>query len=361
MSFLAPAIEIAPFLPMRGIYYIGQYGTSGYANAARGYLYHYYSLGTPITWDPLYFDGSEMEDDDPINVVVKSLINKTIDYDFIIIHSTPDLWPGLLKQKKMDNCGRIVVGYCTWETSQLPDAWVTSINNSVHELWVPSEYNRQAFIASGVTKLIRVVPHIYLPPQTMDRKRININDETVYTFYTIGEMNARKSIAETIETFCRTFTKDDPTRLLVKTHYKDYDTKNRLTCENKVIDILENFPEHAPVLVFADKCSSKQISAIHTVGDCYVALSKSEGFGLPIFDAFHRGKKIITTGYGGQLDFLHGDYPGLVRYTLGPAAGMRNYAGFENETQDHTWAIPDFNHASELMRKNYEEFKGASL
>ena len=78
MSLQLAKIEVTPFLPMRGIYYIGQYGTCGYAAAARGYLYHYYSLGIPITWDPLVFDESEVEDHNPYNVVIKSLINKEI-------------------------------------------------------------------------------------------------------------------------------------------------------------------------------------------------------------------------------------------------------------------------------------------
>jgi hypothetical protein len=57
---------------IKGIYYIGQYGTSGYASAARGYLYHYHTTGVPITWEPLYFDNSVMEDDE-YNKIVKKL------------------------------------------------------------------------------------------------------------------------------------------------------------------------------------------------------------------------------------------------------------------------------------------------
>lgn len=344
-------IKITPFLPMKGIYYIGQYGTSGYASAARGYLYHYYSLGIPITWEPLRFDSSDMEDDDPYNVVVKSLINKKIDYDFIVMHSTPDLWPVFFKQKQSEINGKIVVGYCTWETTMVPDNWVKCINETVNELWVPSSYNMKSFMDSGVVKPIRVVPHIYLPHEPLDRKRININDESVYTFYTIGEMNPRKSIKETVSTFCQTFSKNDKVRLLVKTHYKDYNLRNQTTCQNILEDIVNGFPNCAPVYLFLDKFSIKQINALHSVGDCYIGLSKSEGFGLPIFDAFNMGKKIITTGYGGQLDYLSPKYPGLVKYTMEEVRGMENYSGFENAGRKQEWAIPDLEHFRELMKK----------
>lgn len=357
MSFQPTEIKVTPFLPMKGIYYIGQYGTSGYATAAKGYLYHYYSLGTPICWDPLYFDDSEMEDSDSYNVVVKSLINKKIEHDFVIIHSTPDLWPGLYKQKRYAIEGRVIIGYCTWETNVVPENWVNCINGIVHELWVPSEYNKEHFAASGVTKLIRVVPHIFLPSSPLDRKKININDESVYTFYTIGELNSRKSILETISAFCNTFSSSDKVRLLIKTHYKDYTTKNRQICESQINSVLNRFPNHPNVIVMLDKCSSKQIAAIHAVGDCYVSLSKSEGFGLPIFDAHHMGKKIIATGYGGPMDFLKFSNADFVKYTLAPVDGMKNYAGFEDASRNQQWAIPDLIHASELMRKKYEESK----
>ena len=361
MSFQTAEIKVTPFLPMKGIYYIGQYGTSGYASAAKGYLYHYYSLGTPITWDPLYFDESELDDADPYNVVVKSLINKSIEHDFVILHSTPDLWPSFIKQKQSVMEGRILIGYCTWDTNRIPETWVKSINDTVHELWVPSEYNRQAFFISGVTKLIRVVPHVHLPPQPIERSKVSINDQSVYTFYTIGELNERKSIQETIETFCKTFTAKDRVRLLVKTHYRDYTAKNKAWCENEINDILGRFPDAPPVYAFVDNCTTQQIFALHTVGDCYLGLSKSEGFGLPIFDAHNLGKQIITTGYGGQLDFLKKDYAGLVRYTMGPAEGMRNYSGFDGKGQTYEWAIPDFDHAAQLMKKYYEESKNSIL
>ena len=348
---LIPKLEVTPYLPIRGIHYIGQYGTSGYATAAKGYLYHYHCMGTPITWDPLHFDDSEMEDSDPYNVVIKSLINKDIECDFGIIHCTPDLWPSLLKKKKYVIEDKAMVEYCTWETSQIPDYWVECINESVWELWVSSTYNKEACERSGVTKTIRVVPHVYLPPTPIIRNRINLNDPIRYTFYTIGEMNARKSILDVVSVFCKTFTAKDSVRLIVKTHYKDYTSKSIRVCEDQIAAVAEQFPDSPPVIVLATPLTCQQITALHTIGDCYVSLSKSEGFGLPIFDAFHMGKAIIATGYGGHMDYLGKDFPGLVNYELVPTEGMAGYAGFEYKNGKHEWAQPNLEHASELMRK----------
>ena len=44
------------------IYYVGQSGMSGYANAAKGYIADYILKGHSIQWHPLYFDTSKYTD-----------------------------------------------------------------------------------------------------------------------------------------------------------------------------------------------------------------------------------------------------------------------------------------------------------
>lgn len=355
-------LELMAGLPIKGIYYIGQYGTCGYACAAKGYLYHYFSLGVPITWHPLYFeDDVSLSKDDPYNVVVSALINKRIpEYDVVIMHSTPDLWPDFRRDLAEKINGKIVIGYCTWETNKLPSLWVECINKSVNEVWVPSRYNKEAFKASGVTIPIRVVPHIFLNQPLPARERIRLvgNEEIVlrkdlFTFYTIGEMNMRKSIEDLIHVFCKTFTRNDPVRLVVKTHYKDYYKKNKKKCTEAIKAILLEYPHHPEVVGVVENLKGFEILGLHSIGDCYVSLTKSEGFGLTIFDAFNYGKKVIATGYGGHMDFLTKDYPGIVNYTLGPVKGMTTFS--ENYSDDQVWAYPDLEHAGQLMKKVFDE------
>ena len=119
--------------------------------------------------------------------------------------------------------------------------------------------------------------------------------------------------------------------------------------------ILDKYPNHAPVITLLDSMTSKQIQAIHSIGDCYVSLTRSEGFGLTIFDAYNYGKKIICTGYGGHIDFLKSDYEGLVKYSLGKVFGMLSYSGFDGVSENQKWAYPDSNHASVIMNVFYKE------
>lgn len=348
-----------PILPTKGIYYIGQYGTSGYASAARGYLYHYFTLGVPITWDPLYFDDSELSDDDPYNIVIKSFINKRLSYhDTVIMHSTPDLWPRFRREKQAALNNKIIIGYCTWETNKLSPDWVNCINQSVNEVWVPSKYNQETFLNSGVERTIRVVPHIFLYKPLPNRENIKLTDNSngnvlandKYTFYSIGELNSRKNIMGLLDAFCTTFSSADNVRLILKVHYKDYTELNKLKCKNMIMEKLMSFSNCPEVICLFDSMTSDQILSIHSIGDCYITLTKSEGFGLTIHDAFNYGKKIIVTGYGGQLDFLGINHPGLVGYKIGEVDGMES----KNYGSDQVWAHPDLDHAKQLMKEMYD-------
>jgi glycosyltransferase involved in cell wall biosynthesis len=94
--------------------------------------------------------------------------------------------------------------------------------------------------------------------------------------------------------------------------------------------------------------TEREILGLHSLGDCYVSLCKSEGFGLTIFEAFKYGKQVITTGYGGQVDFLGKNYEGLVQYKLGNIPKeMKEFSKYY--TDDQQWANPILDHAKDLM------------
>jgi len=65
------------------------------------------------------------------------------------------------------------------------------------------------------------------------------------------------------------------------------------------------------------------------------------------FEAATLGKPVIMTGWGGQLDYLGSNYPGLVRNALTPVSGWLPFASYRSTQR---WATADARHARELMR-----------
>ncbi len=337
------------------IKYIGQSGTSGYASAAKGYLADYVLRNIPVTWSPLYFDNSKNDKHYYVDALAESVIDKSYSkYDRLIIHSTPDLWQStVLQHKHIDD----IVGYCAWETSKLPTKWVDHIN-MVNQVWVPSVFNKQSFIESGVKTEIKVVPHIWHPQQLIKKSNIKIYDycrtevsSDKYTFYSIGELNFRKGIEDLVTVFDKFNDSYKDTQLIVKLHYKDYSQQSKEYCISKLRSLTNKIG--TDIFLIFENLTNQEVLALHSFGDCYVSLNKGEGFGLTIFDAFNYGKKVVTTGYGGQVDFLGNDYNGLVKYKIDKVNGMDSFS--TNYSSDQEWAYPDLEHAWELLIKSYED------
>ena len=64
--------------------------------------------------------------------------------------SAPTAW-------NLDFYGRYRVGRATFGTDRIPDGWVERCN-ALDELWLPSDFHRETFTASGVdARKIRVI------------------------------------------------------------------------------------------------------------------------------------------------------------------------------------------------------------
>jgi len=352
----------------KSILYICQNGTSGYANAAKGYIYDYISKKIPVKTQ--YFNCSdEVNENDRFHQYLNSNTSTEIQYNTIIVHSTPDIWTDVIKNAPNINLdGKVVIGRTVWEFEKLLPAWVNAINESIVDIVsVPTEWNKQCFIKSGVTKSIIVEPHVYVdyPHKnvgltTLSKKSIVISkDENLpglnlneyYKFYCIGQMINRKGIIETIDAFCNAFTVKDKVVLFVKTFKLNYTKEEQLKCIDEILKVTDNY-NHAPIVFIKDNLNYDEIKSLHDIGDCYFHLTKTEGFCLGAFDAFNNNKKVIITGYGGHTEYLGKDYDGLVDYKLNPLA--INQSVFFQFKLDNTykWAIADKNHCIKLLKRS---------
>ena len=334
---------------MAGVKYIGPvFDCSGYAEAARNYVLSLHKKGYPVTLAPISFEQARPalgEDGE----ILKSLVNAEIQYDKVIVHSTPDLWERWAQSER----NKYIIGYTVWETSKIVPSWAQSCNK-VDEVWVPSEWNMQVFRDSGVTAPLYKIPHAIDIPNLDEIQKFNLEGipQGTYVFYSIFQWQERKNPYGLLTAYNATFSGVDDVVLIVKTYNReqgnDLEPIKKLILDFRKYIHLDNYPK---IMLIVENMSREGILALHNRGDCFVLLQRSEGWGLPHFEAAACGKPVITPGYGGQVDFLNEENSYLIDYTLCPVTGMTWSPYYRG---DQMWCEPDMEHAMKLMRHVYD-------
>jgi len=358
---------------MRNVHYISQTGTSGYANASKGYVYDLIKKGINVKWTTFLCDQSLTAETSEFDGYINKYRNNNIpenEIDTVIIHSTPDIWQKIIEDLKIQCAGKTVIGRTVWEFNKLIPEWVDCINTSqVTEVSVPTKWNKKVFEKSKVNKPIAVDPHLYVdyPYKSYDLKYILENKSTIiyngdfnkidfnsaYKFYTIGQLIPRKGIIETISAFCKSFTQKDNVVLFVKTFKLDHSYEEQLKCLEEIIACIRtnsingNYP---PIVFVKENLTYDELQSLHDICDCYVQLTKTEGFGLGIFEAFNKKKEVIVTGYGGHIEFLGKYYDGLIKFEL-KNINSENKKFFQFDLDEsYTWADASIDDACDFMK-----------
>jgi glycosyltransferase involved in cell wall biosynthesis len=99
--------------------------------------------------------------------------------------------------------------------------------------------------------------------------------------------------------------------------------------------------------------SDTEMDDLHRRGDCYLSLSRGEGWGLGAFDAAAWGKPVIATAWGATPEFLPDGYPYLVDYDLIATTTDEADALWQPQPGER-WAKARVSHAATLLRRVYE-------
>jgi glycosyltransferase involved in cell wall biosynthesis len=334
---------------MAGVKYIGPvFDGSGYAEAARNYVLSIHNKGYPITLAPISFEKTR-PDLGQDGEVLRHLVNTTIDYDKIIVHSTPDLWPQFTRFDDK----KYVIGYTVWETSNIHPTWTQACNRIANEIWLPCDWNMKVFKESGVKVPLRKIPHAIDLPNMNVVPEFNLDGipNNAFVFYSIFQWQERKNPYGLLTAYASAFSGVEDVVLVLKTyrfdHSGDKEQVRQLIMEYRKYMNLPHFPK---MFLVVENMSKENITALHKRGDCFVLLQRSEGWGLPHFEAAACGKPIITPSYGGQTEFLNKDNSYLLDYTLTPVGGM-TWSPYYLGTQ--FWCEPDMKQAIETMRHVY--------
>jgi GT2 family glycosyltransferase len=243
------------------------------------------------------------------------------------------------------NRGRTRVGFTMLEVDGFPAEWVRQANR-MDEVWVPSEFNRRGFLDSGLKRPIHVVPLGVDVQYFHPCIRTVPNPHGEFVFFAAFEWGERKDPWLLLRAFSDTFAASEPVRLVCRitnvdpgVRLKDELGRLRLRPGGGRISYLLNlrFPH-------------QELGSLYRAADCFVSVSRGEGWDMPLMEAMACGVPAIATDWGAHQEYVHGEiaYPLRVRGTVPAVAKCPYYAG-------RRWADPDPEHLRHLLREVYEK------
>jgi glycosyltransferase involved in cell wall biosynthesis len=330
----------------------------GYGDAAVQYMLALEAAGVDVTWTPLLW---EPEEPDPrvwadYDGAHARLAHVPVEVDTVVVHHPAD---GAHRWR--DGTARRQVLFTTWETDRVPHGW-TAACAEWDTVMVPSTFNRDALLADGFTGAVHAVPHCARTVGQVESAQFDRLDDR-FVFYTIGTWSTRKAMADTIRAFLDAFGRDDDVALLVKTspvnqiavarahRGEDPGGPNRFPVATwpAVAALLAGRADVPELQLVTEHLTAEEIDGLHARGDCFLSLTRSEGWGLCIADALVFDNPVVVTGWGGQLDYLGADYPLLVDYDLIPTTDDEADDWFAVH-EDYRWAKARHDHAVDLLR-----------
>lgn len=231
------------------------------------------------------------------------------------------------------------------------------------ELWVPNNYNQQMLKEIDVDS--KVVPYAFdTDKYKKPYEELNFGiSSNKFKFYFIGTADHRKNIESLVRCYLTEFDISDRVTLMLKitdsaTTPKELKDKFISTIEHMKAKLrVHRQKEHYPEInVITDFVPDKIMQSLHKTCNCYVGISRGEGWSIPAFEAMCYGNTPICTKEGGPLEFVDQDNKntGCLISASYSVCNHENPAFPQIFTGDDYWMSPDEMETKKAMRWYYE-------
>ena len=137
------------------------------------------------------------------------------------------------------------------------------------------------------------------------------------------------------------FSSEDNVTLVIKTFPNIH---------NNVFNLLEGYKKlnsnYPDVNIIDHNLNELEVKSLYKQCNVLVAPSFGEGFNLTVAEAMNLGIPVITTAWGGQMDFCNPSNSWLVDYEF-------EYSNTHFNLFDSVWAKPSFAHLAKIMKDLY--------
>ncbi|HEY3759868.1 MAG TPA: glycosyltransferase [Solirubrobacteraceae bacterium] len=332
-----PGVELAGYLS----------SAVGVGEAARRYVAALRSVGVPVSERDVPLPGR-----DSVQGGLPSGPRPSADaVDFNLLCLNPEqMVPYLDGPEAPAHGDRMAIGIWSWEVDVLPPGWREASERLV-EVWTYSRF-AAALIGAGLD-----VPVLGFPPPLASQGEADARAVTaalelpagfrVLMMFDYLSTLERKNPLGAIAAYRRAFQPGDGAVLVVKS----VNGRHRPERLQEVMAAVDGRPD---VVVIDRTLSGGERDALLASCDCYLSLHRSEGHGLPLAEAMALGKPVVATAYGGNIEFMDETNSYLVACAPAPVGEH-----VEHYPAGATWAEPDIEHATHLLRAIHRDPQAA--
>lgn len=316
--------------------------SSGYGQFARGYAAAMHKAGWDISLEIISFEQNHSNHSKYGEICEKLLSKDNKHPEINIINMIPKVFHTFKKPGAMN------IGFTMFEASKIPAAWVQQCNQ-MDAILVPCKWNKDTFIASGVTVPVEVATPGIDPELYPIKTHVGVHRPN-FKFYSIFQWSERKNPSALIRAFISAFAGNQNVSLTLKTNLGDYSKEDGDTLRQEIKKIRDSIevPSYPNIFLKHEKLTQQQVIDIHMSHDCFVLPSRAEGLGLPYIESMMVGNPTIGTRYSGNLEFMTDSNSLLIDCQPEPVFNMRHRGGWY--TGDMLWAHPNVAQLAETMK-----------
>jgi len=202
------------------------------------------------------------------------------------------------------------------ETDRCNPDWVTACNQMTAVV-VPSQHTKSVLTSSGnVLKPLFVIPEAYCDSIRNQELPTLPTFSTPFNFLLFGQLTGnnaesdRKNIFYSIKWLTEVFKNDPDVGIVIKTNAGRCSKLDRMMTKNLLTNVVNEARRDGkgPKLhLLHGDMSEPEVASLykHPQIKALVALTRGEGYGLPILEAAASGLPVVATDWSGHLDFLN--------------------------------------------------------
>lgn len=195
---------------------------------------------------------------------------------------------------------RIKIAYSMFESTKIPPLFVKRLNENFDAVIVPDPYHVEVYERCGVNKPIFVLP-LGLDLSSYYNCPLKQHKNTPMVYGCFASCEVRKNLQTLVKAFYKAFGNSDKVKLVI--HCRRSLPKEK----EELLNLIKSFNVTNIQFQEASLLNSDYLKLFQSI-DCYVSLSKGEGYSIPPREAMALGIPVILSDNTAQMSLCQSGY-----------------------------------------------------